>query len=96
VKSGKNLRQKVDALSAEAFIAGGAATQADNVPRLSRTQRRITGRGKMAAEGFRRTSLDLPQELYRQLKIAAAEDSRTLQSIAEEALKAWLAARLDS
>ncbi len=76
--------------AADQFVSGAVATRADQAMRTNRRQRRTTGRGKMPAEGYRRTSLDLPEGLYKRLKHAAVDQGRTLQSISVEAFERWL------
>jgi len=75
------------------FIAEAVATKADRLPRPKSTSRLITGQGRMPAAGFRRTSLDLPEELYKQLKIAALDERRSLREILVEGAIAWLKKR---
>lgn len=74
----------------EKFITGAAASRAERHPRTKRTQRKTTGGGKMAAPGFRRTSIDLPEGLYEQLKIRAVKERRPLRDCVEEALALWI------
>jgi hypothetical protein len=83
-------RKDLDVDAADQFVSDAVATRADQTPRANQRQRRTTGRGKMPAEGYRRTSLDLPDALYKRLKHAAVEQERTLQSIAVEAFTSWL------
>lgn len=47
-------------------------------------------KGKPAAEGFIRTSFDLPESLYRRLKIHAAQEGVTMKDIILGALRGHL------
>jgi len=76
---------------AEEFIKGARDKPAEAGPsRGKRTERRSTGRGKMAAAGYTRTSLDLPDALYEQIKITAVKKRCTMRECVEEAMVAWL------
>ncbi len=45
------------------------------------------GKGKPAAEGFVRTSFDLPESIYRQLKVHAAQEGTTMKDVILGALQ---------
>lgn len=45
---------------------------------------------KPAASGYKRTSVDFPEALYKRLKIAGIEEGRTLRAIIEQAATEWL------
>ena len=82
--------QPPTAFDVDKFISEAPATKADRLPRAKSTSRVITGRGRMPAPGFMRTSLDLPDELYERLKIAALKERRTLREIIREGMTLWL------
>lgn len=82
--------QPTPAFDVDKFISEAPATKADGLARTKSTQRIITGRGKMPGPGIMRTSLDLPDELYELLKIAALKEWRTLREIILEGMQAWL------
>ncbi len=84
------VRSPAQPFDVDQFIAGAVATKADRLPRPKSTSRLITGQGRMPAAGFRRTSLDLPEALYKQLKIASLDERRSLREILVEAAVAWL------
>ena len=47
-------------------------------------------KGKLPAAGHTRTSFDLPSDLHIKLKVAAAQQGRTMQEILQEALEGVL------
>ena len=77
----------------DAFIQKSAALEADKLARDNPRKRTITGRGRPAASGFHRTSMDLPQELYRKVKHAGIEEDLTLREIVVQSLELWLTER---
>ena len=62
----------------DAFIGRAKATRAEQ------------GKGKPPAQGFTRTSFDLPNDLYEELKILAVRQRRPMRELVETALRGYI------
>ena len=88
-------RKPQPSLDVDRFIRGAATAEADRTP-PKRTPRTRTppakrpSRAKFAAEGFTRTSFDLPDDLHERLKIAAVKEKRPMRELVVEAIRAGL------
>lgn len=67
----------------------GATAEAPPAPASPPTKPR-SSRSHFPAEGTVRRSFDLPEPLYRKLKLTAAEQDRSMREIVLEALSGWI------
>ena len=76
----------------EAFLRSGDKARTESPPKPRRSKAPATGKApqKGLAPGRTRCSIDLPDELYLRLKIAAARARRPMRALLEEALEAHL------
>ena len=86
----KQPQRKPQSFDPERFISGAAtATTADKPPPKPRKVRRKpkkASKAKPAADGFIRSSFDLPGDLHERLKIAAVKERRPMRDLVEEAI----------